>query len=175
MNSRINCGIKFTTDTSTVKSDEACMASPKQESLQFNFSRNNALNYHTHPDCGNTPANHQFTTDTSTVKSDEACMAFPQAGIIANQLLKKRLATYGCVELPHTPGLWKHTSKPSVWFYKVTIDYKGSLYCGVTLEWNYEQRYVDISMPGYVKKLLIKYKHPTPTKPVHTPWEPQPF
>jgi hypothetical protein len=30
-------------------------------------------------------------------------------------------------------------------------------------------------MPGYVKKQLIKYKHPTPTKPVLTLWEPQPF
>jgi hypothetical protein len=29
----------------------------------------------------------------------------PQAGIIANQLLKKRLAVHGYYELPHTPGL----------------------------------------------------------------------
>jgi hypothetical protein len=122
----------------------------------------------------------------------------PQAGIIANQLLKKRLAKFGYFELPHTPGLWKHTTKP-VWFtlvvddfgvkyigrenldhlmnalkefYDVTIDYTGGLYCGVTLEWNYDKRYVDISMPGYVKKQLLKYKHPEPKKPVHTPWEP---
>ena len=53
-------------------------------------------------------------------------------------------------------------------FYEVTVDYEVSLYCGVTLAWNYDQNYVDISMPGYVKKQLIKYKHPTPTKPVHT-------
>jgi endonuclease I len=53
-------------------------------------------------------------------------------------------------------------------FYEVTIDYEGSLYCGVTLEWNHEERYVDISMPGYVKKQLLKYKHPNPKKPVHT-------
>jgi hypothetical protein len=36
----------------------------------------------------------------------------PQAGIIANQLLKKRLAEFGYFELPHTPGLWKHASRP---------------------------------------------------------------
>ena len=36
----------------------------------------------------------------------------PQAGILANKLLKKRLANQGYYELPHTPGLWKHISRP---------------------------------------------------------------
>ena len=36
----------------------------------------------------------------------------PQAGIIANKLLRKRLAPHGYYELPHTPGLWKHINKP---------------------------------------------------------------
>ncbi len=39
----------------------------------------------------------------------------PHAGILANKLLKKRLATHGCYEQQHTPGLWKHKSQP-VWF-----------------------------------------------------------
>jgi hypothetical protein len=30
----------------------------------------------------------------------------PQAGILANKLLKKRLAKHGYFEQPHTPGLW---------------------------------------------------------------------
>ena len=30
----------------------------------------------------------------------------PQAGILANKLLKKRLAKYGYFKMPHTPGLW---------------------------------------------------------------------
>ena len=38
--------------------------------------------------------------------------------------------------------------------YGVEVDKTGSLDCGITLEWNYEQRYMDISMPGYVKKIL---------------------
>ena len=33
----------------------------------------------------------------------------PQAGVLANKLLKIRLA-HGCFEQPHTPGLWKHHS-----------------------------------------------------------------
>ena len=36
--------------------------------------------------------------------------------------------------------------------YKVEIDEKGELYCGINLSLNYEKSYVDIFMPGYVKK-----------------------
>ncbi len=85
----------------------------------------------------------------------------PQAGILANKLLKKRLALHDYFEQPHTPGLWKHVSRP-VWFnlcvndlgmkyigienlqhlynalkketYNIVEDYKGELYCGITLK-----------------------------------------
>ena len=30
-------------------------------------------------------------------------------------------------------------------------------------------------MPGYVGKQLIKYKHDSPKRPPHNPWEPQPI
>ena len=32
----------------------------------------------------------------------------PQAGILTNQLLKKRLAKKGYYQCQHTPGLWRH-------------------------------------------------------------------
>jgi len=35
----------------------------------------------------------------------------PQAGIIANQLLKKRLAEKGYYQCQHTPGLWRHMAQ----------------------------------------------------------------
>jgi hypothetical protein len=42
------------------------------------------------------------------------------------------------------------------------------------LEWNYagrlEDRYVDLSMPGYIKRLLTKYNHDKPKTPVHSPY-----
>ena len=38
------------------------------------------------------------------------CYGLPQAEILANKLLKKRLAKHGYFELPHTPGLFKHIS-----------------------------------------------------------------
>jgi hypothetical protein len=90
----------------------------------------------------------------------------PQAGILANKLLKLRLACRGYFEQPHTPGLWKHAAWP-IWFnlcvddfgvkyigdkylkhlfaapwtetYKIVEDWKGNLYCGISLTWNYNK------------------------------------
>ncbi len=41
--------------------------------------------------------------------------ALLHAGLLANKLLKKRLAHHGYYEQPHTPGLWKHGLHP-IWF-----------------------------------------------------------
>jgi hypothetical protein len=41
-----------------------------------------------------------------------AMYGLPQAGILANKLLKQRLAKHGYYEVTHTPGLWKHISRP---------------------------------------------------------------
>ena len=53
--------------------------------------------------------------------------------------------------------------------YNITTDWTGSLYCGLTLHWNYEEGWVDIHMPGYVIRVLTKFNHPTPHKPQHAP------
>jgi hypothetical protein len=41
-----------------------------------------------------------------------AMWGLPQSGILANKLLRKRLAPHGYYECKQTPGLWKHTSRP---------------------------------------------------------------
>ena len=101
-----------------------------------------------------------------------------QAGIWANQLLKKRLKLHDYFEVPHTQGLFAHKTRP-IWFtltvdnfgvkcigtehtehvmtalkqhYKMDEVWEGGLYCGITLKWNYEKGYIDISMPNYVQK-----------------------
>ena len=109
----------------------------------------------------------------------------PQAGMLANKLLKKRLAPHGYYEVPHTPGLWRHQFRPVMFTlvvddlgvkyvgrehaehlmnaieenYTVTKDWAGSLYCGISLKWDYAARHVDISMPKYVAKQLLKFEH----------------
>jgi hypothetical protein len=101
----------------------------------------------------------------------------PQASILANNLLKKCLTIHGYYKQPHTPGLFKHKSHP-VWYfgikyigkdnlqhlydalrkelYNIAEDQVGNLYCGINLSWHYEKGYVDLSMPKYVIKQLIR-------------------
>eukprot|EP00804_Cyclotella_cryptica_P019754 CCRYP_009659-RA/>CCRYP_009659-RA protein AED:0.47 eAED:0.47 QI:0/0/0/1/0/0/2/0/136 len=60
--------------------------------------------------------------------------------------------------------------------YDVKVDLTGSLYCGITLHWDYNNKHLDISMPGYVNKQLTKYNHLRPKKTSrNTPWEPYPI
>jgi len=119
----------------------------------------------------------------------------PQAGIIANQQLKKRLAPHGYYEVKHTPGLWRHTWRPLTFTlvvddfgikyvgkehaehlfaalrkdYTLDTDWTGGLYCGITLKWDYKKRTLDTSMPGSIKKILFKFGHPPPNRPQHSP------
>ena len=119
----------------------------------------------------------------------------PQAGILANQLLTKKLEPKGYYQCRHTPGLWCHKWRPIMFslvvddfgvkyvgkehadhlcnsikeHYGFVEDWTGSLYCGITLKWDYKNRTVDLSMPGYVAAALHKFQHPTPTRPQHAP------
>jgi hypothetical protein len=58
--------------------------------------------------------------------------------------------------------------------YKISSDWNGSTYCGLTLEWDYKNRTVELSIPGYIKASLHKYQHATPAHPEHAPhtWNP---
>ena len=42
---------------------------------------------------------------------------------------------------------------------KVTIDCNVNLYCVITLNWQYEQEVLYISMPVYIENLFHKYQH----------------
>ena len=53
--------------------------------------------------------------------------------------------------------------------YNTTTDWTGTLYCGLTLQWNYEERWVYIHMPGYVIRVLNFFNNSTPHKPQHAP------
>jgi hypothetical protein len=53
--------------------------------------------------------------------------------------------------------------------YKITEDWTGELYLGITLNWDYKKRTVDLSMPNYVSETLHKFQHPAPYRPEHAP------
>jgi hypothetical protein len=57
---------------------------------------------------------------------------------------------------------------------ELTKDWMGNLYCGIMLNWDYDACTLDIFMPGYIKKLLLKYKHKMPSKQHHCPYAPSP-
>jgi hypothetical protein len=59
--------------------------------------------------------------------------------------------------------------------YKIVEDWKGNLYCGISLTWNYDKTYVDIAMPAHVAKQLLWYEHPHPKKLQHCPYNPNPI
>ena len=53
--------------------------------------------------------------------------------------------------------------------YKYTTDWDGTNYCGLKLDWNYAEGYVDISIPGYIKKTLQRIQHKPQVYPQYSP------
>ena len=112
-----------------------------------------------------------------------------EASLLAFKQLVTNLQPFGYEPCPFTPGLWEHTSRRTTFTlcvddfgvkyfnkadayhlihalqsnYEITIDWSGSLYCGLNLSWNYKDGYVDVSMDGYVKRALDRFDHvPSP-------------
>jgi hypothetical protein len=134
------------------------------------------------------------------VEITKGMYGLPQAGILANDRLQAHLAIHGYTTTANTPGLFHHATRPISFTlvvddfgvkyvgtkhaqhlidtlqrqYKITTDWTGSLYCGLTLKWDYTARTVDLSMPGYVAKALHKFTHTPDNQPQHSPhaWTP---
>jgi hypothetical protein len=53
--------------------------------------------------------------------------------------------------------------------YTVSKYWTGGLYCGITLHWDYVNKYVDLSMHGYIKDALHKFQHLLPNRPQYAP------
>ena len=126
---------------------------------------------------------------------DRGMYGLPQAGKLAYDQLKTHMQKYGYFPVSYTPGLWKHTTNNIVFCltvddfgvkytkndelnhllsalrdkYTISVDMKGTRYCGMTLKWNYKKRTLDVSMPGYVTKLLSDLKHIPPKRQQHAP------
>jgi hypothetical protein len=119
----------------------------------------------------------------------------PQAGILANQCLRKHLAFSSYMPTKHIPGLYKHATRPGTFSlvinnfgtkyagrehaehlltclrkqYTITRDWTGSFYCGLSLHWDYVNHTVDISMPRYITKVLTRFCVDPPKRPQHSP------
>ena len=124
------------------------------------------------------------------IKITKRIYALKQAGIIANQELQKHMATYGYRPVRFTPVLWKHDEKDAILSlvvddflvqytseenvahflhalcqkYEATVGRKAQKYIGISLEWDYNKRTVQLFMPDYVKQALHKLRHFLPTR-----------
>jgi hypothetical protein len=53
--------------------------------------------------------------------------------------------------------------------YEIDVDWDGTRFIGLTLDWDYSGHKVHLSMPGYIAKALARFAHPAPKKPQHQP------
>jgi hypothetical protein len=109
----------------------------------------------------------------------------PQAGILAQQLLEQQLGTHGYSQSKVVPGLWLHKSRPITFtlvvddfgvkyvakehvthlirilkeYYEILEDWSGNKYIGITFDWDYVNRRVHLSMPGYIERALQCFGH----------------
>jgi hypothetical protein len=114
------------------------------------------------------------------VELRKAVYGLKQAGKLANDLLQKRLALDGYRPTKHTPGLWKHDTRPLAFtlvvedfgvkyidikdakhleacltkHYPMKSDWTAGRYLGIYLQWDYTNGTVTLTMPGYVKNAL---------------------
>ena len=99
------------------------------------------------------------------VRCERGMYGLPHAGIIAQQLLEKRLAEHGYHQSEHTPGFWTHEWRPICFSlivddfgvkyvgrehaehllnvlkkdYVASEDWEGEKYAGIDLDWDYEK------------------------------------
>jgi hypothetical protein len=130
------------------------------------------------------------------IRIDKGMYGLPHTGRLANDLLVKRLTPHGYHPVEHTHGLWRHTPRPVTFKlvvddfgekyvgkdnvdhllnalnenYEVTEDGEGKLYCGISLEWDYSNGTVDLSIPGYIENTLHKFQHNKPDRPQYAPY-----
>jgi hypothetical protein len=103
----------------------------------------------------------------------------------------------GYYDSASTPGLWRHKWRP-IQFCLIVDDFgveygwiehfnhlldflkknhgvqfnmAGDKFAGINIQWDYTGQHCRISMEGYIKTLLIKFKHPCPTKPCLSPYK----
>jgi hypothetical protein len=69
----------------------------------------------------------------------------------------------------------KHLQQELEKHYECSMDWKGELFCGVKLNWDYKNRTVRLSMPDYVRNALHKFGHPKPAQPQHSPYKAAPI
>ncbi len=116
---------------------------------------------------------------------------------MAYNKLIHHLTPRGYYPIPGTAGLWRHKTRKTIFclcvddfgikyfnkediqhfqdslkdYFQFHMDWTGKNYIGLSLDWNYKDGYVDISMPNYIEKIIERLGHPPPTSPQYSPHE----
>lgn len=124
------------------------------------------------------------------IQVKEGMYGLAQVGILANKLLNKSLSEHGYYQSTITPGLWRHCWCPISFalvvdnfgikyinkadadhliatleqHYELYLNWKGALFCGISLDWDYNAHTVCLSMPGYVDQALHQFENVANTK-----------
>jgi Reverse transcriptase (RNA-dependent DNA polymerase) len=139
--------------------------------------------------------NVQIYNGVAYVEVTKGMYGLKQAGRLANERLTEFLAPFGYAPCQVTPGLWKHATRTIVFTlvvddfgiryindddrnhlvgvlrkkYKISEDLTGNKYCGLHIDWDYENGTCDISMPGYIERALEQFAHKYDGKPEKAP------
>ena len=115
----------------------------------------------------------------------------PQAGLLAQQILEKRLNAKGYSQSTLFPGLWTHAWSPITFtlcvddfrvkcvgkqhgdhlmsilgeHYTVSHYWTGSRYLGTYIDWDYTNLEVHLSMLSYVRDAIKRFHHTCPQRP----------
>ena len=131
------------------------------------------------------------------VKIKKGMYGLKEAAILAYQKLLLHLQPRGYYPIPGTSGLWRHKTRRTIFclcvddfgikyfnkddvehfkdslkdHFQFHLDWEGKNYIGLNLHWDYQNGFVDISMPGYIEKTLHRLQHPAPSSPQYSPHE----
>jgi hypothetical protein len=119
------------------------------------------------------------------IRAKHSMYGLPQAGLLANNLLEKRLNRHGYQPSKLVHYLWKHNTRPIQFtlgvnsfgmkyiskegaqhlknaleeYYKFMCDWTGKWYIRIALDWDYNKCQVHLSMPNYAQKDLKQFQH----------------
>ena len=121
----------------------------------------------------------------------------PAAGLLAQEQLEQFLNKEGYFQDKYIPGLWAHKTRPIQFtlvvddfgvkytgrehaehllkvlrkhYEAVTDDWTGGRYLGIFLDWDYNNKKVHLTMPGYIEKALGQFNHPRPQRKQDQPY-----
>jgi hypothetical protein len=110
----------------------------------------------------------------------------PQVGIIAQELVAKRLKEHGYNQSKTTPGLWTHEWHPITFslvidnfgvkcigeehaqhllqmvkkYYACLFKMEWERYCRLTMKWDFVGKKVHLLIPSYNEKALMRFQQP---------------